>query len=181
VATKHPFDAGTIGNRLLQMLEAANVDIAEYFACERLHHDEFLDAIITPFDYLYGYGFRHIDRRALKVRISKEGSYLMSWDWWIDPKEPAFLVSHEFRHFGEAENFRWNENRLPGWSFFWPFFYPHLTSCDEDYYCWGSKKIEESLKCLQTRYDRRWQKKMIKEAKINGTDGMPKIPGTWIE
>jgi hypothetical protein len=175
ISVAHPFDAQTIGTRLLEMLDASNVDLAEYLTFERQHHPE---GLFVPFIGMFIYFtplFKTPDPRTIELYIYEEQPFLISWDWWADPLGTAFIVLHEFRHFGQAECPSYNEyNPLV----YWPFIYPKWTfGLDR----WSSKKYRPLLKRFQQRSDHRWQKKMIKEAKIQGTYKKPKIPGTWID
>jgi hypothetical protein len=173
-SVEHPFDAQTIGTRFLEMLDSSNVDLAEYLTFERQHHLEGLLAPETPILTYHAPLFKWPDPRAIKLYISEEQPFLLSWDWWVDPKEPAFIVLHEFRHFGQAEYPFYDEyNPLV----YWPFIYPKWTFGLNN---WANKKHTTLLKRIQ-RSDHRWQKKMIKQAKIQGTYKKPKIPGTWID
>jgi len=171
----HPFDAQTIGTRVLEMLDASNVDLAEYLTFERQHH---LEGLLVPETPIYIYNapcFQIPDPRAIKLYIYEEQPFLLSWDWWVDPKEPAFIVLHEFRHFGQAEYSFYDEyNPLV----YWPFIYPKWTLWLK---VWITEEDTTLLKRFQQRSDHRWQKKMIKQAKIQGTYKKPKIPGTWID
>ena len=182
----HPFDAQTIGTRFLEMLDASNVDLAEYLTFERQNHPEgllFPEAQVftsgTPWDS-NGQWFDLPDPREVKLYIHEEQPFSLSWDWWVDPQETAFIVCHEFRHFGRAEHFVFGEDEymLPAELRFWPFIYPKWTLA---LYGWGWGVYKEPFRRVQQRSDRRWQKKMIKEAKIQGTYKKPKMPGTWID
>jgi hypothetical protein len=171
----HPFDAQTIGPRFLEMLDASNVDLAEYLTFERHHHLEGLLAPETPILTYHSPFLKWLDPRTIKLYISEEQPFLLSWDWWVDPKEPAFIVLHEFRHFGQAEYPLYDEyNPLV----YWPFIYPKWTFGLNK---WADEGETTLLKRLQQRSDHRWQKKIIKQAKIQGTYKRPKIPGTWID
>jgi hypothetical protein len=170
----HPFDAQTIGTRFLEMLNTSNVDLAEYLTFERQHHPEGLLApkklIFTDVSL-----FKGPDPRAIKLYIYEEQPFLLSWDWWVDPKETAFIVLHEFRHFGQAEDsICYEYNPLV----YWPFIYSNWTFGLNE---WASETDRTLLKRFQQRSDHRWQKKMIKQAKIQGTYKKPKMPGTWID
>jgi hypothetical protein len=171
----HPFDAQTIGTRVLEMLDASNVDLAEYLTFERQHH---LEGLLAPEKLIFTHhvpGFKLPDPRVIKLFIYEEQPFLLSWDWWVDPKEPAFIVLHEFRHFGQAEYSFYDEyNPLV----YWPFIYPKWTLWLK---VWITEEDTTLLKRFQQRSDHRWQKKIIKQAKIQGTYKKPKIPGTWID
>lgn len=171
----HPFDSQIIGTRLLEMLEASNVNVAEYLALERQYHPE---GLATP-PRFYGRWPYYSDPRTVKLDINEEHPFSLSWDWWVDPKEPAFTVLQEFRHFGRAEIID-GEPEPAEWSYYWPYIYPDWTrglnflSDDEE---------KAVLKRFQQRSDHRWKKKMINQAKMEGTytkPKMPKMPGTWI-
>jgi hypothetical protein len=169
-STVHPFDSQIIGERLLEMLAASNVDVAEYLAFERQHHPK---GLTTP----HGGWHYSSDPRAVKLDINEEQPFSLSWDWWVDPKEEAFTVLQEFRHFGQVEEFIGGELLPDNGTKYWPFIYPNWT-------CWISyerlKKGKTLLERVQQRYDYRWKKKMIKQAKIQGTYKKPKMPGAWI-
>jgi hypothetical protein len=170
----HPFDGQTVGTRFLEMLDASNVDLAEYLAFERQHH---LDELLTPNILFLTPSLKLSDQRAIELYICEEQPFLLSWDWWVDPRGTAFIVLHEFRHFGQAE-FRYHNEHNP--LVYWPFIYPKWTfSLNESPR--PSKKDARLLKRFQQRSDHRWQKKMIKQAKIQGTYKKPKILGTWID
>jgi hypothetical protein len=175
ISAAHPFDAQAIGTRFLEMLDASNVDLAEYLTFERQHHPEGLLAPEIRIFINRGLSFKVPDRRAIKLYICEEQPFLLSWDWWVDPKETAFIVLHEFRHFGQAEYSFYNEYDP---RVYWPFIYPiwtfRLIRLPKDVRTMLSKRFQQ-------RFDRRWQKKMIKQAKIQGTYKKPKIPGTWID
>jgi hypothetical protein len=175
----HPFDAQTIGTRLLETLDATSVDLAEYLTFERQHHPEGLLAPdIEIFMPKVPY-FVSSDPRAIKLCIHEEQPFLLSWDWWVDPKETTFTVLHEFRHFGQAEDFSYHDHRLlPGGLLYWPFIYPEWMF---GHNWWAKREERKLLRRFQQRSDRRWQKKMIKQAKIQGTYRKPKMPGTWID
>jgi hypothetical protein len=173
----HPFDAQIVGTRFLEMLDAGNVDIAEYLIFERQHHLEGLLAPEAPFFTYHESLFRSPDSRAIKLHISEENPFLLSWDWWVDPTEPAFKVLHEFRHFGQTEpSYKYYDerNRLV----YWPFIYPEWAFGLKG---WPDEEETTLLKHFQQRSDHRWQKKMIKQVKIQGTYKKPKMPGTWID
>jgi hypothetical protein len=105
----HPFDAQTIGTRFLEMLDASNVDLAEYLTFERQHH---LDGLLAPSILTFIHYVPPLkvpDLRAIKLYIYEKQPFLLSWGWWVDPKELAFMVLHEFRHFGQAEYPRYDE------------------------------------------------------------------------
>jgi hypothetical protein len=186
----HPFDAQKIGTRFLEMLGASNVDLAEYLNFERQHHPKGLllpEALISTYgtqwtspwnsDFLW---LNWPDPREAKLYIHEEQPFSLSWDWWVDPQATAFIVCHEFRHFGRAEHFVYGEDEqiLSVESRFWPFIYPKWT-IGPSY--WAREEDKELLKRVEQRSDRRWQKKMIKEAKIQGAYKKPKMPGTWID
>jgi len=171
----HAFDAQIIGTRFLKMLDASNVDLAEYLTFELQHHLEGLLAPEKRFFIKHGLWDESPDPRTIKLDMYEEKPFSLSWDWWLDPKETAFIVCHEFRHFGRAEHFLYSESGYPGGLFYWPFIYPDWTI--------GLRWIHEEgiPKRLQQRFDHRWQKKKIKQAKIQGTYKKPKMPGTWID
>ena len=171
----NPFDAQTIGTRFLEMLDASNVDLAEYLTFERQHH---LEGLLVPqivILILPKSLFEVLDKRPIKLYIYEEQPFLLSWDWWVDPKEAAFIVLHEFRHFGQAEYHFYNDDNP---LVYWPFIYPKWTFGLNE---WAGEEYTTLLKRFQQRSDHRWQKKMIKQAKIQGTYKKPKIPGTWID
>jgi hypothetical protein len=184
----HPFDSQTIGTRFLEMLDAINVDLAEYLTFERQHHPEGLLFPETPIYKRWAPSqsctssplFDWPDPQAIKLYIHEEQPFSLSWDWWVDPQETAFIVCHEFRHFGRAEHFVYGEDEymLPVEIRYWPFIYPEWTL---GFHEWATEEDYELLRRFQQRFDRRWQKKMIKEAKIQGTYKKPKMPGTWID
>jgi hypothetical protein len=184
----HPFDAQTIGTRILEMLDAINVDLAEYLTFERQHHPEGLLFPETPIYKRWAPSqsctssplFDWPDPQAIKLYIHEEQPFSLSWDWWVDPQATAFIVCHEFRHFGRAEHFVYGEDEymLPVEIRYWPFIYPEWTL---GFHEWATEEDYELLRRFQQRFDRRWQKKMIKEAKIQGTYKKPKMPGTWID
>jgi len=173
----HPFDAQAIGTRLLEMLDASSVDLVEYLNFERENHP---DGLLTPqvIGFISEVSFVNtIDPRAVILYICEEQPFSLSWDWWVDPKEPAYTVLHEFRHFGQAEHSPYGKLRFPGEGY-WPFIYPDWTL---GLIKWAIEKNKELLKRFQQRSERRWQKKIIKQAKIQGTYKKPKMPGTWID
>jgi hypothetical protein len=174
----HPFDAQTIGTRFLEMLDASNVDLTEYLTFERQHHPEGLLAPKIPIFIRQRPWREPPDPRAIKLYIHEDQPFLLSWDWWVDPKEKAFIVSHEFRHFGRAEHSLYGDYRLPGGLSYWPFIYPNWIFCLDQ---WANTKDKALLKRFQQRSDHRWQKKMIKQAKAQGTYKKPQMPGTWID
>jgi hypothetical protein len=173
-----PFDAQTIGTRLLEMLDASNVDLAEYLTFERQHHPEGLLAPEIQRFIRKEPWFVSSDPRAIKLCIHEEQPFLLSWDWWVDPKETAFTVLHEFRHFGQAGYFSYGQLWLAGGLIYWPFIYPKWMF---GLNAWAKEEEEALLKRFQQRSEYRWQKKMIKQAKIQGTYKKPKMPGTWID
>jgi hypothetical protein len=95
----------------------------------------------------------------------------------VDPKEEAFTVLQEFRHFGRAEFINNGQPKAAEWSYYWPFFYPNWT---RGLIAYPFTEEEALLKRSQQRSDHRWEKKMIKQAKIQGTYNKPKMPGSWI-
>ena len=173
----HAFDAQITCTRFLEMLDASNVDLAEYLTFELQHH---LEGLLAPEKPIF---IKHEllwdespDPRTIKLDIYEEKPFSLSWDWWLDPKETAFIVCHEFRHFGRAEHFLYSESGYPEGLFHWPFIYP-------DWAIDLNRLINEEgiPKRFQQRFDHRWQKKKIKQAKIQGTYKKPKMPGTWID
>jgi len=172
-STNHPLDSHILGKRLLEMLAASNVDVAEYLAFERQHHPK---GLTNPHG-LYGMWPYFCDPRAVKLDINEEQPFSLSWDWWLDPKEEAFTVVQEFRHFGRAESFVGGQPERAAWSFYWPYIYPNWTWGLKD---WANRKERALLERFQQRSDCRWNKKMIKQAKMQGTYKKPKMPGTWI-
>jgi len=172
-STSHLLDSQIVGKRLLEMLAASNVDVAEYLAFERQHHPK---GLTNPHDY-YGYWPHYCDTRTVKLDINEEQPFSLSWDWWVDPKEEAFTVFHEFRHFGRAEKFFKGQPVPAEWSVYWPYIYPDWTWGLSG---WPIEKEKALLERVQQRSDHRWNKKMIKQAKIQGTYKKPKMPGTWI-
>jgi hypothetical protein len=171
--TSHPFDSQILGKRLLEMLAASNVDVAEYLAFERQHHPK---GLTNPHDY-YGLWPYYYDPRAVKLDINEEHPFSLSWDCWVDPEGTAFTVLQEFRNFGRAEDFIGGQMWPAGWSFDWPFFYPNWIGGLRK---WPIEQEKALLERFQQRSGHRWNKKMIKQAKIQGTYKMPKMPGTWI-
>jgi hypothetical protein len=174
--TSHPLDSQIVGKRLLEMLGASNVDVAEYLAFERQHHPE---GLTTPPSF-YSSWLIIPDPRAVKLYINEEQPFSLSWDWWVDSKEPGFTVLQEFRQFGQAERIFYGQ--LPhtwrtGWSAHWPYIYPDWT-CGLSFWPYYDEKA--LLERVKQRSDRRWEKKMIKQAKIQGTYKKTKMPGTWI-
>jgi hypothetical protein len=169
----HPLDSQTIGTRFLEMLAASNVEVAEYLASERQHNLEVLLNLSRshlPWPYTP-------DPRVVKLYINEEQPCSISWDWWVDPKEEAFTVLHEFRHFGQAENFVLHDWWSDKGTLYWPFIYPNWT---RGLSVRANEEEKALLKRIQQRSDRRWEKKMIKQAKIQVTYRKPMMPGTWI-
>jgi hypothetical protein len=175
-STAHPFDSQIVGTRLLEMLAASNVDVAEYLAFERQHHPGGLMTTYGSYRRYEGWPYDS-DPRAVKLDINEEHPFSLSWGWWVDPKEEAFIVLQEFRDFGRAEYLLGGEPEPAGWSSYWPFFYPDWT---RGLSIWSDEEEKAFLKRIQQRSHRRWKKKMIKEAKMQGTYKKPKMPGTWI-
>jgi hypothetical protein len=166
----HPFDAQKIGARLLEVFDASNLDLAEYLNFEYQNHFDGLLAPEMPF-------LEFPDPRVIKLEICEEQPFSLSWDWWVDPTETAFMVSHEFRHFGRAEYLLHGEHELHRGVSYWPFIYPDWALELEEW----SEEYKPLSKRAQQRSYHHWQKKMIKKAKIQGTYKKPKMPGTWID
>ncbi|PMD32668.1 hypothetical protein L207DRAFT_177344 [Hyaloscypha variabilis F] len=174
----HAFDAQIIGTRFLEMLDASNVDLAEYLTFELQHHLEGLLAPKVGICIQQRPWYQSPDPRTIKLDIHEEKLFSLSWDWWLDPKEMGFIVCHEFRHFGRAEHFLYSDSRDHEGLFHWPFIYPDWAIDLNRQTNWKGMVLPTYL---QQRYDHRWQKKKIKEAKIQGTYKKPKMPGTWID
>jgi hypothetical protein len=174
-STVHAFDSRILGKRFLEMLAASNVDVAEYLAFERQNHPQGL----TTAQGLYGIWPYCCDPRAVKLDINEEQPFSLSWDWWADPEGPAFTVLQEFRNFGQVELFLDGGELVPDYGrlLYWPFIYPDWTWGISG---WPIEKEKTLLERVQQRSDHRWNKKMIKQAKMQGTYKKPKMPGSWI-
>jgi hypothetical protein len=166
------FDAQIIGSRLLEMLDASHVDLAEYLAAERQHH---LEGSLAP-------DIAMLKRKAeaIELRICEQQPFSLSWDWWVDPKGLAFEALHEFRHFGLGQHDLWGNYWRPEEMMNWPFIYPGRTAPIQKLPGRYVGKAEAVLQHFQQRSDHRWRKKMIKQARINGTYKKSKMPGAWI-
>ncbi|KAE8452504.1 hypothetical protein EG329_000407 [Mollisiaceae sp. DMI_Dod_QoI] len=172
----HPFDSSTIGMRLLETLDAGNVELGEYLRVERQYYYRAKWLPGLPFVEL-------VTPRLRVVHIADKEPFSLSWDWWIDPEGVASEVLHEFRHFGpvwhDIFDYKFEPTQVLR---SWPFMYPFWSCCLQfkslhypgDY----ERKIADRFK---TRFERRWQKKMTKLAKIQGTYKKPKMPGMWID
>ncbi|CZR58008.1 uncharacterized protein PAC_07898 [Phialocephala subalpina] len=171
-----PFDSEVIGARLLDMLRAARVDLAEYLAIERRDHLEELQGSEIPF-------LKAVDLRRRVLNISHEEPFSLSWDWWIDPEGNAFEVLHEFKHFEPDEHDIRMDYVCREEQHNWPYIYPrwvHRLEMLEG--GWPTQERETAFaKLFKRRFERRWQNKMTKLAKMQGTYKKPRMPGTWID
>ncbi len=172
----HAFDAQIIGTRFVEMLDASNVDLAEYLTFELQHH---LKGLLAPEKQILTLWGESPDPRTIKLDIYEEKPFSLSWDWWLDPKETGFIVCHEFRYFGRAEHFIHGDSRLPEGLIYWPFIYPNWTVGLDGR--WADEEEMALLKRFQQRSNHRWQKKKIKQAKIQGIYKTSKMPGAWID
>lgn len=166
----------------LEILSSSGVDVRDYLQMEMRRHS------MKPPLLCRG---SHMDWRRRLV-ISLEETPTVYWEWWVDPSEHGSLVCNEFgdlgRIKGDGEFFTPNE---------WPYSRPYWLTCDQcvlrgyNFYfpVDGSNNIERAkvLKQAENRFERRMQKRGIKQRKAMGvnlgsdTNRGPKVPGAWID
>lgn len=173
-STVHPSESQAVGVRLLDMLRASNVDLVGFLKAERRSHLEGSWLPNVPF-------VKTIDAGKRRLHISDTEPFSLSWDWWIDREGHAFEALNEFRHFEQfTHSFSYDYYRGPLSN--WPYIYPtwhFFFMCSQHLH---PNKYDKGVASLfQRRFERRWKKKITKQAKINGTWRKPKMPGTWID
>jgi hypothetical protein len=118
----------------------------------------------------------------LRYLVFSEHIPRVSWDWYIDPKGPAFQVLYEFRNLGPSIHGPRKDYNSPDAMSHWPYFYPRWQSCRSISYPRSAKAMRSSfIKLFENRFERRWLKKMKKLERAHGIRKSPKIPGSWID
>lgn len=178
-----PMKSRAVADEWLEILSNSGVDVHEYLQMEMRRHPRKPRLICRQWPHLD-------DRRQLV--FSLEGTPTVCWEWWVDPREHGSLVCSEFgdlgRTKGDGEFFTPNE---------WPYSRPYWLTCDQlvakNSECYfpvdGSNNIKAAkiLKQAENRYERRMQKRGIKQRKAmsvnlgSDTDRGPKVPGAWID
>lgn len=172
----HPFDADATVQRWLELLSAEGHDVATYCRDEgKLHQKQHS---FTLFNHSYGC--------HRKLSFSYDEAASITLDWWIDPDSGAALVRNEFKYMIIQRQFSfssWEDNVD------WPLVYP---SSSDHYECshWWSEPPETDPgwiawrrrhQLAQSRADRRYEKRRMKEARARGTYYPSRVPGSWVE
>lgn len=166
-----PFEASDVANGWLQMLSDEGYDVLAYLETERdMHLGQ--QQLSYPSIALAGYDTPH----KLLFQLGPNPS--VSWDWWIDPDLPAYLLRHELRHMDILIRERpWFGDP---WQEYWPFDFPEWSYARAPYEDDSSySKWEEKLKLAGQRAERCMRKKAIKLARIQGTFRPSQMPGEW--
>lgn len=117
--------------------------------------------------------------------ISLDEPHGVSWNWWIDPKGPAFDVLEEFKYFGASnEGGRWPDEKWASWDVEnWPYSFAYWHQCIK----WvelrlANTEMQRTSKIFNQRFQRRQCKKAAKLARAQGLIFKgPRIPGAWVD
>jgi hypothetical protein len=140
-----PFESMFFGSFWLDALSDAGVDILEYMHTEIALSDK------TPFFYA--------GERCKVLLYTPKKPLEVYWDWYYDPKGPAFDVLEEFKYF-ELQDPRWKGSP----EIDWPFSFPWYWSYEDD-----------------ERFKRRQRKKAAKHVRAQGFRGKElRMPGAWV-
>jgi hypothetical protein len=177
-----PFESYEVGNVWLAILERFGVDIDDYLRTERTLQVHFDDSGSLPMLSPY---FRVGALNSIRHRylIFSENIPRISWDWYIDPKGPAFEVLYEFRHTGPSCHVFEQDYNYPEELSNWPYFYPRWDSCrSASSSRWITKEMRNSIiNLFERRFERRWLNKLKKIERAQGSWKGPKLPGAWID
>ncbi len=178
-----PMNSRAVADEWLEILSRSGVDIRDYLQMEIRRHPMKPPLIVRQYPYVD-------DRRRLI--FSLEGTPTVRWEWWVDPREPGSLVCSEFGDLGRTEGD--GDFLTPNE---WPYGRPYWVTCDQcvlrknNFYFSvdGSNNVERAkvLKQANNRFERRMQKRAIKQRKATGLESRretyrgPRVPGAWIE
>jgi hypothetical protein len=169
---RHPFDSQNLFDLWMQILWFSDIDIARYLTTEwNFYHKE-------------SHFIEDLENRPRHIIFDISGRPRVYWDWWIDPRSPAYEVLQEFRNFGPAvhdisqNSFHCTEGHDENAPFFYYQLYEKFVSKDATIYY--VEKPEHLA--AQRRFEKRMHKKAVKLAKAQGLCmKVPRLPGAWIE
>lgn len=164
---RDPIKSRAVADEWLEILSSTGVDLHDYLQMEMTRHPMKPPRICQS---------HYVDDRR-RLIFSLEGTPTVHWEWWVHPREPGSLVVSEFGDLGRlmASDNSYSHNE-------WPYSRPDWL----DYYqrCEDDSKV---LKQANNRFERRMQKRAIKQYKAMGlesrkeTYSAPRVPGAWIE
>ena len=156
-----PFKAREAGSRWLSILSSEGCDVAAYLEKERdLHAAQ--SQMIVPYAK---------SARQLVFELGK--SPCISWRWWHDPSDSAYLLFEEFTNWNLYGRFT---NLRLSWPFcyqIWSVFPSSFESC--------RKEAERLQELAQRRADRRWWKRAARLDQLEGPNHVSPMPGCWPE
>ncbi len=178
-----PTESRAVADEWLEILSSSGINVRDYLQMEMRRHP-----MKPP---LIRWQYRCVDDRR-RLIFSLDGTPTVRWEWWVDPREPGSLVCSEFgdlgRTAGDGDFFTPNV---------WPYGRPYWLTCDQcvsrghNFYFPGdgSNNFERAkvLKQANNRFERRMQKRAIKQRKAMGLESRretyrgPRVPGAWIE
>lgn len=170
--TETPFEGSQAANDWLQMLSSEGYDILAYLKEEMALHTR-QQQLTYPSTVNAGYDVP----RKLILELGHTPS--ISWDWWIDPRSPAFLVRQELKYMDIFVR-DWALYKEP-WEDDWPFTYPEWSDAkapderESTYEDW-----DQSNKRAGRRAERRLREKAVKVARSQGNYERSRMPGAWV-
>jgi hypothetical protein len=108
----------------------------------------------------------------------------VSWNWWIDPKEPSFDVLEEFKYFSSPESVWWSSDNFASWDVGnWPYSVPYWDWCIQMVKRRiASTEEQRTSRIFEERFERHQYKKSAKLARAQGLlPKGPRIPGAWVD
>lgn len=161
-----PFDADEDALGWLQILESEGYNIEAYLEKERDLHTA-RKGLTLGFEGRLGLSYP----RQLIFELQTGPS--LSLDWWIDPQSSMACAREEFK------NMIMHHVPYDFWEGSWPFSFPKWMN---NFKRWGNNADEHVRlqRCVQSRADRRLERKAAKARRARRQTGISKMPGSWL-
>lgn len=169
--TLDPWQGQAAANSWLQILASEGHDILVYLREESDLHIRPMQ-LTHPSYHHPGYD----NERKLVFDLGPRPS--VTWDWWINPRSPAFLLRQEFKLMAISAP-DWFLIARP-WKDSWPIRHPIWSELHQSYGNADScKRREKLLKLAGMRTAKRLAKKAQKSGRPQIYEEPRKVPGAW--
>ena len=173
------FQSRESADEWLRILASEGYDVLAYLEKERALHVERMQLTFRVEDFNHN---ACPNPRQLVFDFGSRPS--VSWDWWIDPDSPAYLLREVLKQMNvyTDERYVYADSALgrSPWEMLWPIIWPDWDLTHEPKYqtpehnAWQCKWYH-----AQERAERRLRKRAAKMERFHGLKRKSRMPGTW--